>query len=65
METAERINVRGRINNLEVKGEPLVLPKGIYKPSNVRTTASSLTSDTGKTFTVSVTDDLITVIRNS
>lgn len=70
MET-EKINVRGAINALEVGGEPLELPNAVsvggdgYKPSSVRNTASSITSDTGRKFTVSVTDEVITVTRNS
>lgn len=65
METTEKINVRGAIAALEVGAEPLELPRGEYIPSSVRNTASSITGDTGRKFTVSVTDELITVTRNS
>lgn len=61
----ERINVRGAINALEVGSTPLLLSKIDYKLSSVRATAGSITGDTGKTFTVSVNEELITVTRNS
>lgn len=71
METTEKINVRGAISALEIGGEPLELLNAVsvgeengYKPSSIRNTASSITSDTGRKFTVSVTDELITVTRN-
>lgn len=64
METTEKINVRGAINALEIGGL-LELPKGEYIPSSVRNTAASIKGDTGKTFTVSVSDELISVTRNS
>lgn len=65
MPITERINVRGAINALEVGSTPLQLPKDDYKLSSVRATAGSVTGDTGKTFTVSVTEEIITVTRNS
>lgn len=62
----ERINVRGAINALEVGGAPLVLPKGEdYQVSSVRSTAGSVTGDTGKVFKVSSKGDRITVVRKS
>lgn len=72
METTQKINVRGAIKSLEVIGKPLILPnaktvgeeKG-HKPSSVRSNVNIVTSDTGRKFTVSVTDELITVTRNS
>lgn len=64
MKTTEKINVRGAINALEVGGL-LELPKGEHIPSSVRNTATSIKGDTDKTFTVSVSDELITVTRNS
>lgn len=72
METTEKINVRGAISALGVGGQMLELPNAVsvgedggYKPSSVRNTASSVSSDTGRKFTVSVTDEIITVTRNS
>lgn len=72
METIEKINVRAAVKGLEVGGDSLELrnaakfgeTKG-YKPSSVRSTAAIITSDTGRKFNVSVTDELITVTRNS
>lgn len=72
MDTIEKINVRGAIKSLETEGEPLILPnaktvgeeKG-YKPSSIRSNAYIVTCDTGRKFTVSVTDELIAVTRNS
>lgn len=58
------ISVRGAINALEIDSV-LALSKRIYKVSSVRSTASSITGDTGKSFTVSVSNDTITVTRNS
>lgn len=65
MPITEKINVRGAINALEVGSAPLQLPKDEYKLSSVRATAGSITGDTGKTFSVSVIEELITVTRNS
>ncbi len=65
METTEKINVRGAINALEVGAPPLELPRCCYMPSRIRVTASTIAGDTGKTFTVSTTEDLITVTRLS
>lgn len=62
--TPSCISVRGAINALEVDGT-LYLPKKKHKVSCVRSTASSITGDTGKSFTVSTDDDNITVTRNS
>lgn len=58
------ISVRGAINALEIDSV-LVLSKRMYKVSSVRSTASSITSDTGKSFTVSASNDTIAVTRNS
>ena len=60
----ERINVRGAINSLEVRGK-LEFPKAGLKPSYVRNAASSIAGDTGKKFSVSVADDEIVVVRKS
>lgn len=60
----ERINVRGSINSLRVKGK-LELPKAGLKPSYVRNAASSVASDTGKKFSVSVVGETIVVTRKS
>lgn len=58
------ISVRGAINALEID-KTLALPKRMYKVSSIRSTASSITGDTGKSFTVSVNNDIIAVTRNS
>jgi len=63
MESNEKINVRGAISELEVGGEPLVLPKDKYLVSSVRATAANLTADTGQKFNVSATDRLILIRR--
>ena len=60
----ERINVRGEIKALEINAS-LTLPKGVYKPSVIRSTAGTVTADEGKVFTVNITDKLITVTRIS
>lgn len=65
MVTMERINVRGAINELGVKDEPLTLDKTLYKLSTVRATAGAITGDTGKTFSVTTEGDNIVIIRNS
>lgn len=65
MEQTEKINLRGAINALEVGAPPLELPKSLYKISVVRTSAATVTGDTGKKFTVSSTDTVITVNRLS
>lgn len=65
MKTNVKINVRAAIKDLEIGGLPLQLPKFNYIPSSVRSTAAIITGDTGRKFTVSVTDELITVTRNA
>lgn len=62
MET--KINVRGRLNALEVN-QTISLPRSQCKPSKVRQTASILTSDDGKVFSVSAKagEAVITVTR--
>lgn len=60
----ERINVRGNINSLKV-GKSFKLPKNERKPSYVRNAASTVASDTGKKFSVSVKDDTIVVTRKA
>lgn len=62
MEIEEKINIRGEINALNV-GEKLTLPKNGYAPSTVRSTTSSIKSDTEKSFSVSVGIDTIVIIR--
>lgn len=59
-----KINVRGELNALAVD-KTLTLPKGACKASTVRFTATSLKTDTGKTFSVSVKEDTIVVTRKS
>lgn len=63
MANIEKINLRGAINALEVGGDALVLPKGDYAISVVRSTSSAITGDTGKRFSVSGSEECITVIR--
>lgn len=63
MVITEKLNVRGALDSLKVK-EELTLPKGEYIPSSVRSTAASLGSDTGKSFSVSVGAESIVVTRN-
>lgn len=65
METIEKINVRGTINALLVGEKPLILPRAHYVPSVIRNTAGSVTTDTGKRFTVSVGKNTITITRLS
>lgn len=65
METIEKINVRGTINASAVGEKPLTLPRAHYVPSTVLNTAGSVTTDTGKRFTVSVGKDTITITRLS
>lgn len=58
-------NVRGRINSLDA-GASIRVPRSLnYKPSYVRTVSSVLAADTGKKFSVNVTDRVITVTRIS
>lgn len=57
-----RINVRAEINNLRIR-QMLMLPKNDYRISVVRSTAAIITGDTGKRYTVSSTDDQITIKR--
>lgn len=58
-------NVRGRINSLDA-GTSIRVPRSLnYKPSYVRTVSSVLAADTGKKFSVKVTDRVITVTRIS
>ena len=57
-----RINMRGKINALEV-GQTITLPKGPCKPSTVRHTTAVLKGDTGKTFSVSATDDKEIIVK--
>lgn len=56
------INIRGRINRLEIGGAPFVLPKSEYKVSVVRSTAGGLTICTGKKFRVNGTDKSVIVV---
>ncbi|MDR1112220.1 MAG: hypothetical protein LBL18_00440 [Bacteroidales bacterium] len=60
----KKTNVRGEIKALE-KGSVLTLPRKnkAYRLSVVRSTASSVKSDTGKRFTVSADDKTITITR--
>lgn len=61
----KEFNVRGRINSLDA-GTSIRVPRSLgYKPSYVRTTSSILAADTGKRFSVKVTDKVITVTRIS
>lgn len=64
MET--RINVRGRLNALEVN-QTLSLPRNQCTPSRVRQTAAVLKSDAGKVFSVRAKygEELIIVTRLS
>jgi hypothetical protein len=61
MET--KINVRGEINSLKIGGEALELPKDRYMLSSVRASASSVTGDTGKRFTITYNQNVIIVKR--
>lgn len=70
METVKKLNVRGAIRSLHVGSKPIELPsvasagiKNGYKPSSIRNTASSIASDTGRRFTVSVDEKTITISR--
>ncbi len=65
MDKTERINVRGAIKALEVGGNPLVLPRPDYVPSMVRSTAGSVTVDTGRRFKIEVGAETIRVTRKS
>lgn len=65
MDKRERINVRGAIRALEVGGVPLILPRPEYAPSMVRSTAGSVTVDTGRRFKVEVLMEFIRVTRKS
>lgn len=56
MENTETINIRGSINALEVD-EAVALSRRLCKVSSVRTIAGMITTDTGKTFSVSATAD--------
>ena len=60
----EKANVRGTINALPIHGRA-ELPKGKHKPSYVRNAASTLAADTGKKFSVAVSDEVITVTRTA
>lgn len=61
----EPVNIRGSINCLEVR-EPVEFPRALCKVSSVRAIAGAITTDTGKTFNVSITDEhTITVTRLS
>lgn len=62
MET--KVNVRGGITALEVNGV-FCIPKKEGKPSYVRNAASTVASDTGRKFSVSVREDTIVVTRKS
>lgn len=64
MEIRQKINVRGSINSLK-NGDWVKIPRCGYKPSYVRTVSSILSADTGKRFSVNVTENEITVIRTA
>lgn len=64
MDSNSKINVRGAINALRVRGK-LELPTDKYIPSSVRVMASSVRTDTGKRFSVSVSEKTITITRKS
>ena len=57
--------MRGAIKALEVGGNPLVLPRPDYVPSMVRSTAGSVTVDTGRRFKIEVGAETIRVTRKS
>lgn len=59
---AKKINVRGTINSLEIGDLPVRLLKKEYKISSIRSIAGSLTTETGKKFSVSIVDDEVIVI---
>jgi hypothetical protein len=59
---AKKINVRGTINSLEIGDLPIRLLKKEYKISSIRSIAGSLTTETGKKFSVSIVDDEVIVI---
>lgn len=63
MKDSEHFNLRKAIKELAV-GATLELPRNGYLPSSVRTTASLLKCDIGQSYSVYVTDKLITVTRN-
>ena len=63
-ENGKRINVRGAINSLKIRGK-LELSKADHKPSYVRNAASSIAGDTSKKFSVSVKGENILVVRKS
>lgn len=65
MEKTERINVRGAVKALEVGGTPLILPRPDYVPSMVRSTAGSVSLDTGRRFKIEVLAEFIRVTRKS
>ena len=59
---AEKINIRGAMNALEVGGS-FTLPRQEYRRSSVAVTASTLSYDFGKKFSVSINDTEIIVTR--
>lgn len=63
MKKKEKINIRGAIKALEVGGEPLILPMSEYKPSTIRSTAGSITTDTGKKYKVEMMPEFVRVTR--
>lgn len=59
---AEKINIRGTMNSLEV-GKCFTLSRQEYRRSTVAITASALFYDFGKKFSVSMNDTDIIVTR--
>ncbi len=60
--TEKRINVRAEINSLRVR-QMLALPKNDYRISTVRSTAATITGDTGKRYTVTTSAGQIMIKR--
>ena len=60
----KKMNIRGKMKSMKVR-EKLELPRTDYRPSSIRSTASSLKLDENKIFAISVDSELITVRRMS